>query len=87
MTGLRFEELPDRTGYASKWRTISGELRARPGEWAVVAVVGDAGKSGTTAAAVKRGVYAGMPKGEFEATARTVNGEHRVYARYIGGAQ
>lgn len=65
-------------------------LRARPGEWAVITVRTTAARTTAARAAVYAyGVSRGMrhayrPAGAFEAKARTVDGEHRVYARYVG---
>lgn len=72
--------------YHSRWRRISDQLRAKPGEWAVVTVADSSAKSGNTAYQIRTGVCAGMPAGEFDAVARTVDGEHRVYARFVGPA-
>jgi len=66
------------------WRRVADELRQRPGQWAVVATRPSSGAAATIAGAIRKGSRAGMPSGAFEARARTVDGECRVYARYVG---
>ncbi|GAU66688.1 hypothetical protein SSP35_03_03360 [Streptomyces sp. NBRC 110611] len=62
------------------------QLRERPGEWAVVRRTETSDQAGAAAQAIRDGrLRAYRPTGAFEATARTVVGEHRVYARYVGG--
>lgn len=61
-------------------------LKTRPGEWGIVATY----DSSSIAASVAQGIRGGTtnawkPRGAYEATARTVEKEHRVYARYVGG--
>lgn len=65
------------------WKKITDELRAHPGEWAVI----DDENKHTLAAAqglaavIRQGRHVGISKGEFEATTRM----NVVYARYKGG--
>jgi len=70
----------------------AAELRAEPGYWAVIGTY-STNPSARTAASNIRCAYAGEsrvspsawePAGAYEAEARTVDGEHRVYARYVG---
>lgn len=88
MSDIRWEEPPrpasrPRIDYGS----IAEELRNRPKEWAIVRVMPDAGRSSVVASGISRGKVAAFhPIGAFEAMARLVDGEYRVYARYVGGA-
>lgn len=86
MNDVRFEELPDRQGRGpGKHAAIAEQLRTRPGEWAVIATYAHSGTCGSMAQGIKRGlIRAYAPEGAFEAVSRTVDGEHRVYARYVG---
>lgn len=87
MSGISWEQPPagrDKPITRTAWGPIVAELRTRPGEWAVVAVKPTAAAAATVAAHMRRGIYTGMSRGEFEAMARTVDGEYRVYARYVG---
>jgi hypothetical protein len=80
---IRFEDPPnlrrhDNTG-------ISAALKAAPGRWAVVAVFDDNTGSRAYAGSMRRGARkAFRPAGTFEAASRLVDGENRVYARYVG---
>ena len=75
---------PLRTGSVSHLG-VAQELRDNPGRWGIVKVHGKAQDSSSMANTIRKGVTgAWKPAGAFEAAARTVNGEHRVYARYVG---
>lgn len=64
------------------------ELVARPGEWALLLLAESHGTAAAQAAHIRAGrLVAFRPRGSFEATVRDVDGEHRVYVRYVGGAQ
>ncbi|MEU7590657.1 hypothetical protein AB0A95_30745 [Micromonospora sp. NPDC049230] len=66
-------------------RQMAAELRARPGEWGVVAEGNNARAHVTR---IREGaVLAWRPAGAFEAAARTVDGRITIYARYVGTAQ
>jgi hypothetical protein len=68
------------------WLAIAAALRARPTRWAIVCVEPDRASAGQTAHRIKIGhIQSFYPAGRFEAKARTVGDECRVYARYIGG--
>lgn len=73
----------DRAAYADS-------LRTRPGVWALLGTHGTAGSARQGAYEIR--VAAGprnapfTPAGSFEAEARTMLGEYRVYVRYVGGA-
>lgn len=75
-----WEDPPSR---ASKWVQTLGPLLERVGDWARVAEKGSANLAASTARAIKVGKFA-MPPGRWDAVARTVDGHHYVYARYLG---
>ncbi|WP_030271233.1 hypothetical protein [Streptomyces sp. NRRL B-24484] len=69
----------------TKHGRIARALRDRPSEWAVVQRSASITRAASAAQAIrsaKLGAY--EPAGAFQAVARTVEGEHRVYARWIG---
>lgn len=88
---LRWEDPPScrRTGAASprvNWPLIAAALRANPNQWAIVCVAAERASAARTANRIKVGrIQSLYPVGAYEAKARTVGGECRVYARYIGG--
>ncbi|MDX3214549.1 hypothetical protein PV318_03185 [Streptomyces sp. ME02-6991-2B] len=89
---LTFGPLPEPgtvgTGRRGKHARAAEELRARPGEWAPVTTGRNAESAAALAQAVRSARLAAYePAGAFEAAARTVRGQHRVYARYVGPAQ
>lgn len=76
---------PKQPRRTDKWRTVAAELRARPGEWAVLLEAERFGNGGGIAGKIKAGDLAAFrPAGSFDATTRTVDGLYAVYARYIG---
>lgn len=89
MTVIRWEEPPSPTpGGPGKEKPviahelIAVQLRQRPGEWALI-VEGYAHSSmGSLISRGKIRPYA--PAGTYEAVARSVNGTHSIYARYVG---
>lgn len=86
---LKFEIPPSKSTPAapkrSKHQTIAQALRKRPGEWARIDVKRTAQLASVTANQIRRAYLSAYePTGSFEAIARTVNGEYRVYARYVG---
>lgn len=88
---LTFEDPPETTRKAGRkgmHKEAAEELRSRPGEWAIVSAYA----TGTSAAAMARHIMSGAvsaykPAGSFQATARTVGGEARVYARFVGESE
>jgi hypothetical protein len=68
------------------WAAVGEALYNRPGEWAHVGSYGAAGTAGTVAYQISAGTKHSslLAFGRFEAESRTVDGEHRVYARYVG---
>lgn len=85
--GLTWEEPPEvKNGRPAQWPTRLDPLKARPGSWACVATQarGDGGGSlSRTASFIKSGVYGGG----FEAVTRTVDGQTRLYARFVGDGE
>ncbi len=90
---IRWEEPPDRKhghgGYRPvhhRWTAIGKALAQRPNRWALVLLCDNATSAGSVAYQIRRGQYVDLLTiGEFDAVARTIDGEHRLYARYIGG--
>jgi len=68
------------------WPQIAAALRLRPNEWAIVEKPATAYQAGQLAANIRRGKVGGVrPDEDFDAMSRKVDGEYRVYARYVGG--
>ncbi|MEU7163120.1 hypothetical protein AB0A70_00470 [Streptomyces morookaense] len=77
---------------ASKHSRIANELRAHPRTWGVVQRSATTARAAAAAQAIRKAkLPAYAPAGDFEAVSRTVVeggvAEHRVYARFVGGAQ
>lgn len=88
MSEIVWEEPPSWSGGKGQfdWAAVAALLRRRPKEWAIVRVMADSMRSTQTAHYIKSGKLAAFrPAGDFEARARCVDGEYRVYARYVGG--
>ena len=88
MSVVRWENPPRADAYRVKydWAAIGDVLQKKPGKWAVVAVYETVARAAVQANAIRAGSVAAMrPAGTFDAMARTVDGECRVYARYVGG--
>lgn len=69
---------------------FAAELRKHPGEWALLGKVGTMGSGGTLAWQIRGAretMTAFAPAGAYEAEAKTLLGEHRVYVRYVGSAE
>ncbi len=84
---VRFEEPPGaRSGTTGRdWNAVAAALKKKPQRWAIVAVCPTAVLAASTAQNIRKGTVAAMrPVGAFEAVSRTVDGEPRVYARYVG---
>jgi hypothetical protein len=67
------------------WMQVGDALRAHPGRWAWVATAPTSDSARVSAGQIRRGRRPAMGPGPWEATHRTVQGVHRVYARYTGG--
>ena len=87
MSELKFEAPPSQRRITwGRHHEVARKLKAKPGEWAVVGVYNASNTAASIARQVKRGVLtAYAPAGSFEAMSRTVDGEYRAYARYVGG--
>jgi hypothetical protein len=83
---MRWEEPPRRRapGEGRDWAVIAADLKAHAGEWAVIAVCANQALAATTAHHVRLSVYIALVGDRYEAKARTVDGEFRVYARFVG---
>jgi hypothetical protein len=67
------------------WTAVGETLSGQPERWARIAVLDDVTKAGRYANRIRSGLVDTLaPYGVFEAAARTVDGEHRVYARLVG---
>lgn len=86
MSGIiRWEDPPDRRGQAHyDWPAIAGALQGRPGAWALALVCPTREIAATTARYVRESHYEALQGEQYDAKARTVDGEFRVYARYLG---
>lgn len=67
------------------WRVAGLELKEAPGEWRHAASYFNRQSARVTASAVRRGQIPGLARlGQFDAEHRVVDGEYRVYVRYVG---
>lgn len=83
---LTWEEPPP-VGYGirASYEEIARKLKARKGEWAVIGMYDKSRTAAGVANNVRKGISRHFrPEGYFESKSRTVDGEHRVYARYVG---
>jgi hypothetical protein len=86
MSVFRFEDPPPaRDSRRGMQQEAAKLLRETPGKWAVVTLCSNGGSARSMARTIRQGATkTWLPVGDFEAVARTVDGEHRVYARYLG---
>lgn len=86
MSTLVWEEPPDKGVSKQVWhKDVARELEANPGRWARVGSYATSNSASAVALQIRQGkISAYEPPGAFEAAARTVNSEPRVYARYLG---
>lgn len=87
---VRWETPPMPNAYRNRidWPGIAETLRRRPGKWAHIHTDPKPEYAASMAGRVRTGVIAAMrPPGTFDAVSRTVDGEFRVYARYVGGEE
>ncbi len=81
---LHFEPLPALRKTKTPWHDVAEQLKERPGEWAVVKVYTSRSQASTDAKRLRDGAFKPFrPAGTFDAWARVVDGEFRVYARFI----
>lgn len=79
MTGIEWADPPP--GAPIKYRAEAEAARANPGHWLVL----PAGSSYVALVHITSGhLRAFRPAGEFEAVSRMVDGQRRIYIRYIG---
>jgi hypothetical protein len=89
-TELSWEDPPGRghRAHLQDHHGISAKLRANPGIWAHVLTYASSTTSASMAGCIRNGrTSAWKPEGAYESAARTVSGEHRVYARFIPEGQ
>jgi hypothetical protein len=85
MSDFRFEEppAPHQKPRGSQMEAAQ-KLREKPGEWGMITDCRNSGSSSSMARAIRKGTRkAWEPAGDFEAVARKVDGQYRVYARYM----
>lgn len=68
------------------WARVGEALRSWPGQWAWVATSPNNDSARVAAGQMRRGERRAMGPGPWEVVVRTVDGAHRIYARYTGGA-
>lgn len=84
---MTWEDPPPREN--TDWDAIGRELMTRPGQFKIVATFSTANSAAVSAYQIRSGhekKKALNALGKFHAEAHTVDGEYRVYARYIGDA-
>lgn len=87
VTRLRFEDPPKRAyrPRKTKHERIAEKLTNRPGQWALIDNYASVASVNSMAYMVRNGkIKAYQPAGSFEAVARTADGKHRMWARYVG---
>lgn len=82
-SAVKFGELPPagRESQIQHVREAVAELKARPGEWAIVARKPKQTSANSFARKVRDGIGSWRPAGAFEAAVRGTD----VWARYVGG--
>jgi hypothetical protein len=84
---VRFEEPAHHALRSAESLTeFTTALRARPGRWALLGQYGTPGVASTVAYDIRKGLMPAFAGGGFEAEARSMLGEYRVYVRYVGQA-
>lgn len=82
---IRFDPPAHPMPHSSATKAYADRLREQPGEWALLGHRETAGSARTYAWGIRRGVMSAFtPCGAYEAEMRTMFGEHRVYARFVG---
>lgn len=89
---IKFEDPPARGG-GREWSPkgthegIAALLKMKPLKWARVQTLSTVQSAANQADAIRNAkLTAYAPAGSFEAVSRTVDGERRVYARFVGNA-
>lgn len=88
---IRWENPPEhankRPARAPKYQKAADALRARPGEWAVIAEKRTTGSAGGLSHNIRNGRNPWLPAGAWEArVVGPAGGLGTVYARYVGEA-
>jgi len=84
VTEIRWENPPStRGGRYTDWNALLLPLMEQPNRWAIIATR-PTSMSAQSAAGGLRAKRSKMPPGRWEFAARQVDGEHRIYARYLG---
>jgi hypothetical protein len=82
---IRWEDPPEPAARGRRhtlaWAEVAAELRARPGEWAVVY---EGASNNALPDRIKAGKAGFTPAGAFEATLRGAGRAQATYARYVG---
>ncbi len=82
---VRFDAPSDPLPGVKVLERFAEDLRANMGEWALLGAAHSMGSAGQCAYMIRHGRQAGFsPAGSFEAESKTIFGEHRVYARFVG---
>lgn len=73
-------------GHPDAHEPLAEELKGKPKEWGHILTYRTASTSASVAGQIRTGISkCWQPRGAFEAIAKKVDGEYRVYARYVGG--
>lgn len=83
---VKWEEPPGQERQAARaHEPVALALKKKPMEWARIFTFPTAASARSTARTIRDGMTRFWgPGGSFEAVARTVDGVHYVYARYVG---
>lgn len=83
-SGLVWEEPPAKAGRPGRYAGIAAALKERPGQWAVIRTYPSeqARRGWGFASQIREGKLIDFRNG-FEAAARTVEGQVRVYVRFV----
>ncbi len=66
------------------WNQVAEQLRARPGQWAVVEDDMPANRTAIANHIRQGAILAFAPSGTYDATSRSKQGRVTIYARYVG---
>jgi hypothetical protein len=83
MSDIRWEDPPAGAPYKGKWRDKLLPLMEHPKRWAILHTTAERKPADSLATNLRTG-KAMLPPGRWEFETHTVEGEHRVYARYLG---
>ena len=81
----RFDGPADPLPGAKRLAEFADKLRENFGEWALLGCSSSPNRANQRAYIIRHGIQKGFePAGSFESESRTLFGEHRIYARYVG---